>query len=186
MSVSRRTLLQLAGAAALPRVASAGLPSPDWTAAAHARLATASRILRPEQRATLSAIADAILPRTDTPGALDVGTVDFVELLLAEWATPDERAATARGLDELEAAARTRHGRDWASLDATQRQAEIAWAEERGGSTDAQRAFRRLKSWTVHGWLTSERVQREVLRTRIVPGEYEGCAPVPLAPGGAN
>lgn len=184
MSVSRRTLLQLAGIAALPRGASAGLPSLEWTAAAQARLADAPRTLSPQQRATLSAIADAILPRTDTPGALDVGTVDFIELMLAEWATPDERAATQRGLDELEAAARARHGRDWASLDATQRSAEIAWGEERGGSTDGQRAFRRLKSWTVHGWMTSERVQREVLRTRIVPGEYDGCAPVALPAGG--
>lgn len=184
MSVSRRTLLQLAGVAALPRVASAGPPSAEWTAAAQARIADAPRVLAPAQRATLSAIADAILPRTDTPGALDVGTVDFVELLLAEWAAPEDRDRTLRGLDELEAAARARHGRDWASLDATQRNAEIAWAEERGGTSEAQRSFRRVKGWTVHAWLTSERVQRDVLRTRIVPGEYDGCAPVALPAGG--
>lgn len=182
MTVSRRTLLQLAGLAALPRSARGQLPSTAWSLAAHRRQGVTPRLLTPDERATIAAIADAILPRTDTPGALDVGVPDFVELLLAEWAAPNDRDRVRQGLAELDAHARATQGATWAALSETQRMAEIAWAEEPDGGSEAQRAFRRLKGWIVRGWITSERVQRDVLKTRVVPGEYLGCAPVLLSP----
>lgn len=183
MSLSRRTLLRAAGVLALPRSAAALTPDADWTAQAHARLgasasSTSQNVLTADDRVVVSAIADAILPRTDTPGALDVGTPAFVELLIGEWASETDRTMMREGLRDLEAHAVATHGRGWAALDATQRQAEIAWGERTDGEQQVgQRAFRRLKSWITHGWLTSERVQKQVLRVNITPGAYNGCAP---------
>ena len=182
MALSRRTLFALAGTAALPRLLHAELPDAEWSAAAHARLgaarAQASR-LGADERATIAAVADAILPRTDTPGALDVQVPQFIDLLIAEWLPEAEREGLRRGIAELEAHAVTTHGAGWAALREPQRQQEIAWGESREGTpSEGQRAFRRLKGWTVHGWMTSERVRREVFRVRVVPGEYRGCAPL--------
>lgn len=183
MSLSRRTLLRAAGVLALPRSAAAALPDAAWTAQAHARVgqptaSTTAAALTVDERVVLSAIADAILPRTETPGALDVGTPAFVELLIGEWASASDRAMMREGLRDLEAHAVARHGRSWAALDAAQREAEIAWGERTEREPQVgQRAFRRLKSWITHGWLTSERVQKQVLRVNITPGTYSGCAP---------
>jgi hypothetical protein len=183
MSLSRRTLLQAAGVLALPRTAAAATPDAAWTAQAHARLrdhtpSDARPTLASDERVVLSAIADAILPRTDTPGALDVGAPAFVELIIGEWASAADRAMMREGLRDLEAHALATHGRSWAALDATQREAEIAWGERNTGDLQVgQRAFRRLKSWITHGWLTSERVQKQVLRVNITPGRYDGCVP---------
>ena len=187
MPLSRRTLLQAVGLAALPQIARAGSPSAAWSAAAHRRLADAPRILAADERATIAAVADAILPRTDTPGALDVDVPAFIELLLAEWLAPADRDALRTGIADLDAHAVATHAAAWPALSAEQRSAEIAWGEERATPlADGQRAFRRLKGWIVHGWFTSERVHREVLRTNIVPGSYSGCTPVPGATGGAD
>ena len=183
MSLSRRTLLHAAGVLALPRSAAAVTPDAEWTAWAHAQLgeptlAAASPALAADERVVLSAIADAILPRTDTPGALDVGAPAFVELLIGEWASESDRAMLRDGLRDLEAHAIATHGRSWAALDAAQRDVEIAWGERTERDPQVgQRAFRRLKSWITHGWLTSERVQKQVLRVNITPGTYHGCAP---------
>lgn len=189
MSLSRRSLLALAGVAALPRGARAELPSADWTRDALARGAAAQPpaqgALSADERATIAAIADAILPRTETPGALDVQVPAFIEILVAEWITEDDRAALHRGLGELEAHATATQGAAWPALTPAQQQSEIAWGESREGpATDGQRAFRRLKSWTVHGWVTSERVQREVFRARLFHESYYGCAPVAPSEGG--
>jgi gluconate 2-dehydrogenase gamma chain len=186
MPLSRRTLLQAAGIVALPRAATAATaatPDAAWTARAHERIAHSSahssaRALADDERVVLSAVADALLPRTETPGALDVGVPAFVELLIGEWASDDDRRLMRDGLRDLEAHAVATQGRGWATLDAAQREAEIAWGERSDPEPRrGQRAFRRLKGWITHGWLTSERVQKDVLRVNIVPGAYDGCAP---------
>ncbi len=190
MAISRRSLLELAVVAAIPRRLEAALPNDDWTRHAWARAsgcpATRVRVLKAAERATVSAIADALIPRSDTPGALDVGTVDFIELLLAEWASDDDRAMIERGLTELEQRAYAEHGRNWPTLGATAAASEIAWAEAQAEQpTAGQRALRRIKSWTVHAWITSETIQKTVIRTNITPGKYEGCVPLPIV-GGAR
>jgi hypothetical protein len=190
MAISRRLLLELAAVATIPRSVEAALPDGNWTRDAWRRAsgspATRVRVLEAEQRATVSAIADALIPRSDTPGALDVGTVDFIELLLAEWASDDDRTIVERGLSELEARASTEHGRNWPALGPVAAAAEIAWAEAQVDQpTAGQRALRRLKSWTVHAWITSELIQKTVIRTNITPGKYEGCVPLPTG-GGAR
>lgn len=89
-----------------------------------------------------------------------------------------------RGLVELEERAYTEHGRNWPALGAATAASEIAWAEARTEQpTTGQRALRRIKSWTLHAWITSETVQKTVIRTNITPGKYEGCVPRPSTGG---
>jgi hypothetical protein len=45
--------------------------------------------------------------------------------------------------------------------------------------TPEARAYARLKRLVVHGYFTSERVQKEVLKTEIMPGRFEGNVPMP-------
>jgi gluconate 2-dehydrogenase gamma chain len=185
MTLTRRTLLQLAALAAAPGTSDAQLPDADWIRAAQARLGgDRPRPLPANERATVSAICDAVIPRTETPGALDVGAPDFIELLLAEWVPDAEREAFRIGIAELDARARDVHGTTWPALDAQIAAAEIAWAEAASELPSAgQRALRRVKGWTVHAWITSEVVQKTVIRTSITHSTYEGCVPRPAAGG---
>jgi len=41
------------------------------------------KTLTPAELETLAAIADRIFPRTDTPGAVEIGAVDYIEIALA-------------------------------------------------------------------------------------------------------
>jgi hypothetical protein len=45
------------------------------------------------------------------------------------------------------------------------------------------RTFSRLKQLIVHGYFTSERVQKDVLRVAILPGDFDGSAPMPHGHG---
>lgn len=188
MSLTRRAALQVLGAVTLPAVARGAQPTDREAQAFAARAAdrppSQGALFRADERATVSAIADAVLPRTDTPGALDVGVPAFVELIAAEWMTEPDRLAFREGLAALDAHAVATEGHPWPALDQPAREREAAWAE---GSEDralpAKAAFRRLKGLTVQGWFASERVQTEVLRTVVIPGRYLGCAPLPAPPG---
>ena len=52
----------------------------------------APRTLNAHQAATVTTIAELILPRTDTPGATDVGATEFIDLILTEWYDEADRS----------------------------------------------------------------------------------------------
>lgn len=180
MSLSRRALLQLAGIAALPSLARAESAADGWEELVHARALDAPPSpLGDDERALISAIADGIVPRTDTPGALEVGAVGFVEVIVAEWMTEAELIEFRGGLAAIDRHAFGSHGRSWPALDAEQREAEFAFLEgTREPALEERRTYRRLRGHVLHGYLTSERVQRDVLHVRIMPGHYRGDVPV--------
>lgn len=177
---SRRALLQLAGLAALPSLARAEGATDGWERLVHAQAAQQPpRLFRPDERALVAAVADAILPRTDTPGALDVNVPAFVELITAEWMSEAERTEFRDGLAAFERHAVDGYGLRWPALDPVQRLGELDWASSAlDAGVPAKRAYRRLRGHVLHGYLTSERVRREVLKVNITPGHYRGDVPV--------
>lgn len=76
-----------------------------------------AEILSGEQRACLAAVAERIFPRTDTPGAVEVGAVDYIEKALAD-AYADFVPAYRSGLDELDGHCRKVYDNAFASLPA--------------------------------------------------------------------
>jgi len=155
----RRDLLRALGAASALAVL------PHDAVAAWARVATGLRPtngLTDAQLARVGAIADVILPRTDTPSATDVGVPAFVNVVVSENYGDTEREAFVAGLDQLDPA-------NIAALD---------------GSTDRRtepaRTYWRLKGLIIHGYFTSEPVMKDVLHYEIMPGKFDGDAPMPL------
>lgn len=70
--------------------------------------------LNADQQRTLAALVDQIIPRTDTPGAVDAGVPGFVDLMLTDWYAPEERDAFLAGLADVDAQA---EGGSFAALD---------------------------------------------------------------------
>jgi hypothetical protein len=127
--------------------------------------------------AIAGAVADRILPRTDTPGAADVGVPAFIDRLYGEFMTPVERQMLTDGLDAVDAAAKSAHGAAFTILSADRQDAllrAIARAEE-GKPTGF---FRLIRTATILGYFTSEQVGRKVLHYDPVPGRYDGCVPI--------
>jgi gluconate 2-dehydrogenase gamma chain len=152
--------------------------SPEWLSVVDLAAAPAqASSLTPAQGALVSAIADRILPRTDTPGALDVGVPAFIDLLYGQFMTDGERQMLTSGLTEVEAAANATQGAPFSTLTAERQDAllrGIARAEE----SQEQGFFRLIRSATILGYFTSEQVGKNVLNYDPVPGRYEGCIPI--------
>ena len=62
-----------------------------------------------QQRALMTALSERVMPTTDTPGAIAAGVPEFIEKLLADWASPDERKPILAGLDAIEVQSRTEY-----------------------------------------------------------------------------
>jgi hypothetical protein len=126
--------------------------------------------------ALVARIADLILPTTDTPGALDVRVPEFVDAMMTSWYSSEERADFERGLAAIEE--RAGSGGFLALTDSAQIELLRQLDGTRGPKGSAEAAFATLKWLTVYGYFTSERVQKEVLKTVIIPGRFDGCIPV--------
>ncbi len=126
------------------------------------------------QQALISRIADLVVPRTDTPGALDVRVPEFIDAMMTGWYSSQERHALEQGLGEID---RRAGGSGFVAL-AERDQIKLLTALDgaKGADGSAEAAFATVKELTVYSYFTSERVQKEVLKTAIIPGRFDGCA----------
>jgi len=182
--MNRRELLRVLGASAL-------LPAlPDRSAErlgaagrrVHARARSRGlQVLDPHQSETVATIAELIIPTTDTPGARAAQVHRFIDLLLAEWVTDDERASFLKGLADVDARARTAFGVDFLAATDAQRgtiltQLDAEAQPQRAAERDRQPAFfQQLKWLTVFGYCTSEVGATTELHYEVIPGSYDGC-----------
>jgi gluconate 2-dehydrogenase gamma chain len=171
-AISRREAIRRAALAAGIVLA------PEWLSIVDGvRSSAQGQKLSPPQATLAGAIADRIIPRTDTPGAADVGVAAFIDLLYAEFMTPAERQMLTTGLDAVDAAAKSAHGASFSTL-APERQDEVLRTIARADEGREQSFFRMFRSATVLGYFTSEQVGKNVLHYDPVPGRYESCVPI--------
>lgn len=125
--------------------------------------------------AITTALADRILPRTDTPGALDVGVPAFINLLYGAYLDTADKTGLEAALDHFETAAQQSHARDFAALTAAQQDALLTAA---AASSSDRAHFGRIRELTIVGYFTSETVGKEVLHYDPVPGPFQACVPL--------
>jgi gluconate 2-dehydrogenase gamma chain len=151
-------------------------------------------ILSPPQMGIVSAVAEIMIPRTDTPGAIDVGVPGFIDLMLKDVYAPKDRTRYLTGLADFDAAAQAEQGKKFVALEPAQQAAHVrkfhdaAVAEERRlEHPDAvlQRPFILMtKELTLLGFFTSQVGATQVLQYVAVPGSYHACLPVEQAGNG--
>jgi hypothetical protein len=157
---------------------------PHESAAAWARVVAVRRPtggLTDAQLALIGAIADTIIPRTDSPSATDVGVPAFVDVIVTENDSEPERAAFVAGLDVLEGRLQDAAGVAFVDLAPPDRGLAIEAIERIADRrSDPARTWWRLKGLVIHGYFTSEPVMKNVLEVQIMPGAFDGAAPMPL------
>lgn len=143
----------------------------------------AGQALTAAQLALVSALADTVLPRTDTPGGVDVGVPAFVDLLVAEWYSDADRDQLLNGLAGFDERCRTATGKGFADLGQPERDAFLTTIDGKPGEKGSvEAAYGRLKDTMVYGYVTAEPIATRRATTPIIPGRFDGCVPV----GGAQ
>lgn len=176
----RREVVQFLGAAlTLPFVPRGTEAAIKFGESLHLRLADVPfRTLNREQQAFVTTIAEMIIPETDTPGATSVKVPEFIDLILTEWASDDDRAAFLAGLRDIDVRAAAMGSNRFVDLPAAKK-VELLTALDgaRGDKAGAGLAFARLKALTVYGYFTSQRVEQEILKVQMFFNGYQGSVP---------
>ena len=77
------------------------------------------------QAALVAEVAEIMIPRTDTPGAKDVGIPAFIDKMLKDAYPKEEQARFFAGLTDLETQAKREHGRAFLELEPALRAALV-------------------------------------------------------------
>ncbi len=131
-------------------------------------------------REEVAALAETIIPETDTPGAREAGVAEFIEFMLQEWYPVEDRERFLEGMTIL----RQHCGRQYQEYFPTLNQAtqiQVVTAMQDGTieqfADGGREFFDHIKQLTIFGYYTSEvgmTVERHYLP---VPGDYDGAYP---------
>src|ERR1700720_1665844 len=169
---------------------------------AHPASGYAMQTLNPHQNATVVLMSEMIIPETDTPGAKGARVNEFIDVILTEWATPEERQNFLQGLEGVDKQSQELFGKTFVDATPVQqvtllRAMDDFAASERGntpqkhGNTvpefDTQlkgNFYDIFRNITLHGYYTSEIGFTQELKLQIIPGAQHGCEK--LRPGLGN
>ena len=136
--------------------------------------------LSPAEMALLGAIAQTIIPKTDTAGAVEAGVPQTLQALLSEWADDPMRSAWRKTLRligyELDQAV----GTAFATASQEAREAALGPIDAAvfAGEREALAPYKDLKFTIATAYYMSEPGATEELRYEPLPGRWDGCIPL--------
>lgn len=155
-----------------------------------ASLSWKPEFLTTNQANTVAEITETILPKTQTPGAKELGVPQFVDKMLKDLLSEDEQKDFLAGLDTFDKACEEATGKSFAECTEKQRQDFLLQQDKEAAklppsvwgirlAAPAPTAFfRRLKELTLLGYFTSEKVGKTMLGYDPIPGHYIACMPL--------
>jgi len=191
--MDRRQALRALGAAAFAQLSTRELFAIGQQA--HAALDASVhrhsfKSLDPHENDLVVIVSELIIPETDTPGAKAALVNEFVDVMLTEWFTEDERRRFKSGLARLDGGTgpfvdlsseeqiRTLEELEQEAL-AFEKELESGGGAVADTSSPADQPFFAVMKWlTLYGYYTSRVGMEQELHYEVFPGSYDGCAPV--------
>jgi Gluconate 2-dehydrogenase subunit 3 len=151
------------------------------------------RTLNAHQNATVVTMTDLIIPETDTPGAKAARVNEFIDVILTEWATPEERQNFLEGLAGVDKQSQELFAKDFVEATPFQQVTLLRAMDDFVASERSQRRAKHgntvpefdtqlkgnfydiFRGITLHGYYTSEIGFTQELKLQIIPGAQHGC-----------
>ena len=173
LTMNRRHLLKGMGAVAL--YSSFPIVLGEFLSSCHART-DKLRIdfFSEEEFHLIEQITDNLLPKTSTPGALEVQVPYFIDLVVKNCMSKEDQQLIKKGLQQFN---EQEAGR-FSSLSTEEKSAAIKKIDEAAfkDGTD-QTWFRIIKKLALIGYFTSKEGMTKALNYVKVPGDYKACIP---------
>lgn len=125
----------------------------------------------------LASITDTIIPAGNTIGALSVGADKFLQKLIDDCYEKEAQGNVKKQLKALDTSAKTAHQRSFSACSQKQRE-ELLLRISTSATKEEKDFFDLVKSETVRGFNTSQKVMQEYLGYKVAPGHYYGCVDV--------
>ena len=143
-------------------------------------------------RELIAALAETIIPSTDTPGARQAAVHDHILRMLGNCMERKEQNTFIDGLKDVQAYCSSKYDQGYEHCTTGQQERAMAYFEKKSRSMHGLAGkvrlrimgrpfFTLLKDHTVEGYCTSEAGATKGLTYSYIPGSFSGC--MPLQPG---
>ncbi|MEY2792807.1 MAG: hypothetical protein RJA76_799 [Bacteroidota bacterium] len=143
------------------------------------------------QAQMVAEIAETICPKTATPGAKELAVPQFIELMVKNVFEKKDRLEFLNGIQSLEDQSKKQFGKSFVQLTVSQKEELLIqldkdspnfpatmWGIVLVEKPDPITFFRRIKSLTLMGYFTSEKIAKDVLVYDPIPGKFIPCMPL--------
>jgi hypothetical protein len=141
-----------------------------------------------ENKRLLAALADTIIPSTDSPSASECHVHEFIMKMVIESTEARTQNNFMSGLSDLEEYSVDTFGKSFIDCSSQEKNQVLTQFSDRdkvkpGIIGKVQKRilgkpfFETLREYTVVGYFTSEQGATQALRYSLVPSKYEACAP---------
>lgn len=139
-----------------------------------------------KNRKLLDALAETIIPTTDTPGAADAKVGDFIIVMIQDCTENKTLNKFIDGLKDLQSYSVTNYDKPYEDCSSKNQIAILKHFESKGKKMPGmfgkaqdrylgKSFFNTLKEYVVEGFCTSQIGATKCLSYVLVPGSYQGC-----------
>ncbi|MFC7293084.1 gluconate 2-dehydrogenase subunit 3 family protein [Hirschia litorea] len=126
------------------------------------------------QLTVLQDVSEIMIPRTNTPGAIDAQVASFVDSMMLSWASGPTQMQFLAFLKALDTLSLTQVNKPYTKISQAERTTLLKKVDENAFSTnpsDVSANYKRVKALIFHIYYTSEEAGRDYVP---VPGQYNG------------
>lgn len=145
-----------------------------------------------QNRELIAALAETIIPATNTPGAKEAGVHNFIIMMIKECTELKAQNKFINGLKDLQAYCKYEYGELYQNCSSKEQELVLNRFEKKGkpftgiiGKAQirflGKSFFTTLKEYVVEGYCTSEPGATQGLAYVFIPGNFRGC--ITLEPG---
>lgn len=142
-----------------------------------------------DQKKIIEALAETIIPKTDTPGAKEAGVGEIIEILLKDCTSRPSQNKFIDGLKELISYCSSTYHKSYLDCTSKEQSNVLRYFQENGkppkgiiGKVQNQflgkSFYSTLVEYTTFGYCTSELGATQGLSYVLIPGRYNGCIPL--------
>jgi len=132
-----------------------------------------------DEEELLAQFADALIPSTDTPGAIEVGAHQFALVMVDDCMTKPDQDKYLKGLRSFENEVKSKTGKSFINSSPGERESLLIDLEKRKDSLsdEVQLFFSTTRGYIVQGYTQSEYFLTNVKKYKLTPGPvFLGCA----------
>lgn len=138
------------------------------------RPGSAARFYTREEYALIARISDLIIPRTETPGAVDANVPGYMDGLMSDWASSETKGAHRSALRQIKAALDQRaSGNFLGASDSVAEQSLAAFDAEAFEADGDASGYKRVKGYVSQSYFATEDGATRELKWVAVPGRWD-------------
>ena len=131
-----------------------------------------------DQSKIVSAIADILVPTTDTPGAIEAGVPEFIDIMLKDNTSEDAQKKFQEHFTGFVNKCKEVTGKSFGDCAPEEQLSLLQQLEKEAQDAKDGSFIGTMKQMTYQGYFTSEVGMMDVLDYNPVPGNYDGCVAI--------